>query len=304
MLGGPNSYGGALLAGDGPGFDTMLDEIQERTVRALVCLESDPFCDALDPARAQAALGHLDLLICIDSTSSLTAQRADIFLPARTNAEMTGSYINNEGRLQEFRPVIDPGLPIRETGAGSHPPREFFQETPGAAPAADWLILAKILERVPNLTELRKTMAKYDDRFSMLSVLAAEATGLRLPVRVALPPAPDRELPRADGSDNQLLLATTAPVGSHWLAHLSAPLAAIEPQPYVCLHPDFAVALGLVAGERARLTTRFGHCRVEVRISEQMINGLVLAPQIWDTALEGLAPGSLHDCRLEKEGRT
>ena len=34
-----------------------------------------------------------------------------------------------------------------------------------------------------------------------------------------------------------------------------------------------------------------------------MVDGLVLAPQLWDTALEGLAPGSLHDCRLEKEAR-
>jgi NADH-quinone oxidoreductase subunit G len=301
LLGGPNSYGGALLAGDGPGFDSLLDAIQERTVRALVCLESDPFCEALDPARAQAALGHLDLLVCVDSTPSLAAQRADIFLPSRANAEMSGSYINNEGRLQEFLPVIDPGLPIKVTGAGNHPPREFFQTTPGSAPAADWWLLAKLLERAANLKALRKTMAKYDERFSMLSVLAAETTGLRLPVKVALPPVADRGLPHADGTDNQMLLATTGPLGSNWLAHLSSPLAATEPQPYVCLHPEFAAALGLASGDHARLTTRFGLCHVVIRLSAQMVNGLVLAPQLWDSALEGLAPGSLHDCRLEKE---
>ncbi len=301
LLGGPNSYGGALLAGDGPGFDTLLDAIQERTVRALVCLESDPFCEAMDPARAQAALGHLEMLVCIDATPSLAAQRADIFLPVRANVEMAGSYINNEGRLQEFLPVIAPGLPIKETGAGNHPPREFFQTTPGSAPVADWWLLAKLLERAADLAALRRTMAKYDERFSMLSVLAAETSGLRLPVKVVLPPVADRELPHADGSDNQVLLATTGPLGSHWLAHLSSPLAATEPRPYVCLHPESAAALGLAPGDRARLTTRFGHCHVEVRLSAQMVNGLVLAPQLWDTALEGLAPGSMHDCRLEKE---
>ncbi len=147
LLDGPNSFGGALLAGDGPGFNPILDAIQEGTVRALVCLESDPFCEAMDPARAQAALGHLDLLVSIDATPSLAAQRADIFLPARANAEMAGSYINNEGRLQAFLPVIDPGLPIRDTGAGNHPPREFFQETPGSAPEADWWLLARLLDR-------------------------------------------------------------------------------------------------------------------------------------------------------------
>jgi anaerobic selenocysteine-containing dehydrogenase len=98
-----------------------------------------------------------------------------------------------------------------------------------------------------------------------------------------------------------MLLATTGPLGSNWLAHLSSPLAATEPQPYVCLHPEFAAALGLASGDHARLTTRFGLCHVVIRLSAQMVNGLVLAPQLWDSALEGLAPGSLHDCRLEKE---
>ncbi|NIQ94628.1 MAG: molybdopterin-dependent oxidoreductase, partial [Desulfuromonadales bacterium] len=97
LLAGPNSFGGAMLAGDGPSFDTLLDAIQEGRVKALVCLESDPFCEAMDTSRAQAALGHIDLLVSIDATPSLAAQRADIFLPARAHTEMAGSYVNNEG---------------------------------------------------------------------------------------------------------------------------------------------------------------------------------------------------------------
>jgi anaerobic selenocysteine-containing dehydrogenase len=97
------------------------------------------------------------------------------------------------------------------------------------------------------------------------------------------------------------LLTIAGPVGSHWLEHLSSPLAATEPQPYVCLHPEQAQALGLMAGDRARLTTHFGHCHVVIRIAEQMVNGLVLVPQLWDTALEGMVPGRMLDCQLKKE---
>jgi NADH-quinone oxidoreductase subunit G len=301
LLAGPNSFGGALLAGDGPGFDTLLDAIQEGDVRALVCLESDPFSEAMDPARAQAALGRLQLLVSIDATPSLAARRADIFLPARANAEMAGSYINNEGRLQAFLPVIDPGLPIRETGAGNHPPREFFQETPGSAPEADWWFLAQLLERSANLAELRKTIEENDAVFAGLSTITTETTGLRLTARDVMLLSAEKPPLHAAAVGNLTLLVTTAPVGSHWLAHLSSPLAATEPQPYVCLHPEHADALGLAAGDRARLTTRSGHCQVVIRLAAQMMNGLVLTPQLWDTALEGMRPGSLLNCRLEKE---
>jgi NADH-quinone oxidoreductase subunit G len=301
LLAGPNSYGGALLAGDGPGFDAILDAIQDGTMRALVCLESDPFREAMDPARAQAALGHLELLVSIDATPCLAAQRADIFLPARANAEMAGSYINNEGRLQLFQPVIDPGLPIRETGSGNHPPREFFTVTPGSEPAADWWLLAQLLERNSTLVEVRKAIEQYDQRFVGLAGLAAESSGLRLAAKGVLPPASDREMPLAATAEILPLLAIAGPVGSHWLAHLSAPLAATEPQPSVCLHPEQAAMLDLKAGKLARLTTRLGHCHVVVRVDARMVKGLILVPQLWDTALEGMVPGSILDCRLDKE---
>ncbi len=158
-------------------------------MRALVCLESDPFREAVDPARAQAALGHLELLVSFDATPNLAAQRADIFLPTRANAEMAGSYVNNEGRLQAFLPVIDPGVPIRETGSGNHPPREFFLSTPGSSPQADWRLLAGLLGRAQELATLREEIEQSNPQFAGLSTLAAETPGVRLSARGELPPA-------------------------------------------------------------------------------------------------------------------
>jgi NADH-quinone oxidoreductase subunit G len=301
MLAGPNSYGGALLSGDGPDFDSVLDAIQEGTVRALVCLESDPFREARDPARAQAALGRLELLVSFDSTANLAAQRADIFLPTRANAEMAGCYVNNEGRLQAFLPVIDPGVPISETGAGNHPPREFFQTTPGSAPEADWSLLAGLLGRDLDLIALRESIEQAHPQFKGLSSVAAETAGTRLTARGTLPPAEEQDMPHTATAEGLTLMAITGQVGSRWLAHLSSPLAATEPEPYVILHPELAAELKLEADERARLTTHFGHCHVVIRTSEKMQKGLVLVPQLWGTALEGMAPGSVLDCRLEKE---
>ena len=300
LLSGPNSLGGALLADDGPLFDGLLDAIQEGTVKALVCLSSDPFCETMNPSRAQSALGHLQLLVSIDATPSLAAQRADIFLPARANAEMAGSYVNNEGRLQAFLPVIDPGLSIRETGQGDHPPREFFRDTPGSTPEADWWLLARLLDRDTDLAALRRAIATTDARFTALATLDPETDGERLPVNGPLPPLAEQDLQHA-ATDALTLLAIADRLGSHWLAHLSAPLATTIPQPYVVLHKVLADRLGLAEGDRARLTTHFGHCTVAVHVNPCMVEDQVLAPQLWGTALEGMVPGSSCECRLDKE---
>ena len=300
LLAGPNSLGGALLAGDGPLFDSLLDAIQEGAVKALVCLSSDPFCEAMDPSRAQSALGHLELLVSIDATPSLAAQRADVFLPARANAEMAGSYVSNEGRLQAFLPVIDPGAPIRETGQGGHPPREFFQKTPGSTPEADWWLLAALLGRATELAAVRKTIAQTDARFAALAKIAAETAGERVPLSGPLPPPAEQGLQHA-ATGALSLLAIPDRLGSHWLAHLSSPLAATAPKPYVLLHPDLAARLGLAEGDRARLTTHFGHCTVAVQVNPGVVEDQVLAPQLWNTALEGMVPGSSCECRLDRE---
>ncbi|MEJ2199143.1 MAG: molybdopterin dinucleotide binding domain-containing protein, partial [Desulfuromonadales bacterium] len=300
LLAGPNSLGGGLLADDGPLFDTLLDAIQESSVKALVCLASDPFSEAINPSRAQSALGHLELLISIDATPSLAAQRADIFLPARANAEMAGSYVNNEGRLQAFLPVIDPGTPIRVTGQGGHPPREFFREAPGSTPEPDWRLLARLLDRETELAAVRKSIATTDARFAPLATIAAETEGERLQLSGPLPPAAEQGLQHA-ATDALTLLAIPDRIGSHWLAHLSAPLAATAAQPYIILHPALAARLGLAEGDRARLTTHFGHCTVVVHVEPGMVEDQVLAPQLWDTALEGMVPGSRCECRLDKE---
>jgi hypothetical protein len=38
-----------------------------------------------------------------------------------------------------------------------------------------------------------------------------------------------------------------------------------------------------------------------VHVEPGMVEDQVLAPQLWDTALEGMVPGSRCECRLDKE---
>jgi len=187
LLHGPNSYGGALLAGRGPNFDMLLDGIEQGRIRAMVCLESDPAGEARDPARARAALGRLALLATLDAAPTDAARRAAIFLPTRTCVEADGTFVNNEGRLQAFAQLLEPGQPLRETSPQGHPPREFFTETPGSEPWPAWRILARLLGRSEELAVLRREIADADPRFAPLAVIAPATPGIRLTTPPGLP---------------------------------------------------------------------------------------------------------------------
>jgi NADH-quinone oxidoreductase subunit G len=187
LLNGPNSYGGALLAGRGPNFDMLLDGIEDGRIRALVCLESDPALEARDPARARAALARLKLLVTLDALPTGTAASAAIFLPTRTSVEADGSFVNNEGRLQAFAQVMEPGLPLPATSPNGYPPREFSSETPGSEPWPAWRILARLLGRSEELAVLRREIADADPRFAPLPGLSPEAPGTRLVTTPGLP---------------------------------------------------------------------------------------------------------------------
>ncbi len=306
LLAGPNSYGGALLAADGPDFAALLDGIEAGRIKALVCLESDPFGDYPDPARAQRALARLELLLVLDYLPTVAAARADIFLPTTVPAEGAGTFVNHEGRMLASAAVFDPGTPIRATGGGDHPPRVFAAFTPGSLPRPAWSVLAALLggaEEQPALEQVRQELAAADPRFAGVAGLAAESEGRRVCRRAAgggcaLPPRADR---RPD--DSLRLLAVENLFGSEIIAAFSPVLDPVRPAPHLWLHADDAARLGLVAGATARLSTEAGAVEATVRLSAAMAPGVVVVPRLRGTPLEDFVPGGgWRACRVEKGG--
>ena len=114
VLGGPNSFGSALFSL--PQQEPLLARLESGRVRMLVCLESDPLQEAPDAERVAAALAKLEKLAVIDYLPTPMSSQADLFIPSCPPVESQGTYINNEGRMQRFGRVLEPGEPIRETG--------------------------------------------------------------------------------------------------------------------------------------------------------------------------------------------
>ncbi len=303
LLAAPNSFGAALQAAGGPDCDTLLDGILAGTVRTLICLENDPFLDHPDPGRVEAALARLELLAVLDCVPGPAGHRAAILLPTTVVAESDGCFVNQEGRLLAFARVFDPGLPIRVTGAGDHPPRSFRTDTPGDQPHPAWAILAALAGINPSLPELRRALAAADPRFAGLAGIAPDDGGRRVTGRGVLPPPAECSYPHCVPEGTLRLLPVESFAGSELFASLSAPLAPLRSEPTVVLHAADGARLGLADGDPARLTTALGHLPVMVRLSERMASGLVIAPRLRGSALEVLVPGGPPlECRIETGG--
>lgn len=100
----PNGAG-ARAAGFGePG--RVLDEIRGGVARVLLCFGHDILHEQF--AGSEALFSDLDGLILVDTHHSALERVADVVIPGRHVAEMSGTLTNHAGRVQEVRAAVDP----------------------------------------------------------------------------------------------------------------------------------------------------------------------------------------------------
>lgn len=302
LLNGPNSYGGALLAGAREDFDRILNGVQEGRIKALVCLQADPFTEHPDPPRVHHVLSRLELMVTLDALPSLAARRADIFLPSTVPAEEAGTFVNHEGRMLPFSSVFDPGTPIRVTGEGDHPPRTFEAATPGSEPRPAWTVLAALRREHPSLAAVRREIETADPRFAGLTELDSEESGRRVHGGADLPHEVPLTRSLREPGESLCLLPTESLFGSEVLSALSPVLDPVRPAPELWLHVDDASRLGLAEGERVVIDSDFGRVGALLRVSMAMATGVAVLPRIRGTTLEVFVPGGpLRRCFVGRE---
>ncbi|HOX43011.1 MAG TPA: NADH-quinone oxidoreductase subunit NuoG [Myxococcota bacterium] len=302
-LPGPDSFGGALLCPDGPDADELLAGIEAGRVRALVCLEADPLSEHPDPARVAAALGRLELLVVLDHLPTASAARAHAVLPTTAAAEMDGAFVNHAGRLQGFARVYSAGLPIRVTGQGAHPPREFRPDTPGELPQPGWAVLAALAGEPVELGELRAELARSEPRLAGLAGLVAGGPGVQLALEPSARERPDTPAEPGVAEGELALLSVEALFGSEPLSARAAPVAGVASEDALALCPADAARLGLGEGEPARLRSALGEAVLPVRLAPGLAPGFALVQRRFGGPLEGFAPGGGPiACRIEKGG--
>jgi len=142
-----NSLGVTMMGG--LSLEDVEQTMSSGNVDTVVVVENDLYRRA-DASLVDAILEHAKNIIVIDHTSSETAQKADLVLPAATYADGDGTLVNNEGRAQRHFQVYVPDGDVRESWrwlmdvesidqvqALMAEALPVFERVPDAAPPAD-----------------------------------------------------------------------------------------------------------------------------------------------------------------------
>jgi NADH-quinone oxidoreductase subunit G len=165
ILNGPNTFGTTLLARE-HGAVSFPEVLESGTVKGIIALEADLPSDLPLEIRVLAAA---------DWMPTHLIERAEIVLPVTSWVEMDGSFINNEGRAQRFKQVMQPGLPIKGLTPELHPPRIHRHDPPGGEMLPSWRIVSEFLKR---LGVEESTDGNFGGKWELLGSLDAESAGI------------------------------------------------------------------------------------------------------------------------------
>jgi NADH-quinone oxidoreductase subunit G len=297
ILPGANSFSAALLSdANGRSFETILDEIEKGSVRALVVVESDPFRDCRDRARLEQALSRLDLVVALDYLPTEMVKRASVFYPSSTIFETGSTFINQEGRVQFAKKVHYGGSPIR----GEHPPHTIRDFVPGGDHRPAWEILWEIAGEPGTVVKEGVPMgpgawiAAEHPAFEPINAETYPVDGLK--ITPALPEEHSASgATKADSStksEGLELLLVDWMFGTGEFSAYSDTLNSAVPEAVVLMHAKDAGSLGLADGDGISIDTGNGNIEVKVSVSEKMAQGALILPRHqhleWQTLKDAL----------------
>jgi assimilatory nitrate reductase catalytic subunit len=290
----------ADIPGPGRSAYELLDSLGEPGgPRAMLVMGSNIAVSAPRAKHVRRRLDALDFLVVCDFVMSETAALADVVLPSAQWAEEDGTMTNLEGRVLLRRRAVSPPEGVRtdlEILAGladrlgarsriSADPAAVFDELARASAGGLADYSGVTLDRLAagealhwpcpdtgSATPHPGTPRLFGDRFATAEGLA------RFTVAEHRPPVEDVD------ADYPLYL-TTGRVLQHYQSGAQTrrvpALVKASPGPFVEVHPDVAVRLGLGGEATVDVVTRRGRVSVPVRVSDAIRRDTVFMPFHW-----------------------
>lgn len=289
VLSGASAYSAALLSQAGRSVAQVIAAIEQKKIRALVVVESDPLWQCCDRQRTQNALAQLELLVVMDYLDGVLARSAHVFLPTATIFETGGVFVNQEGRAQQALPAFEGGIPIRRAGGGDHPPRRYGVGLPGGAPVPAWQMLATLTggsaenEGPPEILAWLSANCAGFASLAQTKTLPAEGLVLAADDRCAVPESPAvngaHRQPEDADADTLDLLVTESAFGSEELAVRSPQLADLGCPPRALLAAADAARLNLADGDRVAIDAGQGRIETRLTVADAMAPGTLILPR-------------------------
>jgi NADH-quinone oxidoreductase subunit G len=283
-----NAFGASLLSSGNYSLVQIIEAIENRSVNALLLVESDPFSSFPDRQRLERAINKLDFLLVLDYLNSRPAQLSHILLPTIPLFETESTFVNQEGRVQFLKPVHAGGIPIEQISAGDHPPRDFRSDIPGSEPKAAWQILEELAHAMSlvskiSINDLWGWLAKENPIFTNLKPSDPGENIRLLPDQRGGNPFSQDGLEKLEKSlspaDSLELLLVDWTFGTEELSGYSKYIQQVEKSPCLLVSKKDAERLNLNDKEKVVLSLHRGPLEVKLSVRENMAQGTMVLPR-------------------------
>ncbi|MCG7522335.1 NADH-quinone oxidoreductase subunit NuoG [Ruegeria sp. Ofav3-42] len=282
-----NQMGALDMAGKRPvTVGEVLDLCAEGQVGTLYTAGADPVGSYPDRARVVDALKKVDLLIVQDWVQTDIADLADVVLPSASHGEESGTFTNNEGRVQVVGKFRTPVFAARSNIEIF----EWFAEIQSAPleRGDQARIFSDIARTIPAYSGLSVDQIGPDGVFT--SVLKRPLDGS--------PIVPEQtKLVSEEGL--ALITGNGLFYGGTFSEH-SATLATVAEEPYVEMSTINAEERGLAAMQMVVVTSTAGDLTARLKVNPRFPEGLVFVPESYRSLrLNSLMKNGEYPCRVE-----
>ncbi|XZE43688.1 molybdopterin oxidoreductase family protein [Pirellulaceae bacterium SH467] len=289
-------------------YDQIMDGIDAGKVKALWVIATNTAHSWTDSIRAKRLLAKLDFLVVQDMyTTTETAQKADLILPAAGWGEKEGTFINSERRIGTIKRIAkSPGQALSDFSIFRLIAQEWGCDSLFAKwkrPADVFASLKTISEGMPNDITGIQSYEQLDSVGGIQWPWSSKDQESIGPDRE--PPRerrlfsdgkffhPDgkakflfespREMPETPNQEYPFLLLTGRGTVSQWHTQTrtskSSVLRTLYPSdPYIEIHPDDALRLGIHANDWVLVESPRGRARVQAVVLSTLQVGQVFMP--------------------------
>ncbi len=258
------NWGVEIPSEPGADLDAILELCVSGRMGALYIAGTDPLIAYPDRDFVTRALGAADLLIVQDTFLTDTAGLAEVVLPAAGYGEESGTFTNNEGRIQKVRKFREPGFEAR----GNLAIFDFVAALRNQAlqPSTQGEIFDEIAQLVPAFQGLMQDGLGADGAFTK--------------VASAPPPAKFFAAPPAPTAAGRLMLITgDCLFHNGYLSERSEILNTVANDPYVAMSAQDAAQLGLSDGDQVVVRSARGELTAQLKVDRRFPKGLVFVPE-------------------------
>jgi NADH-quinone oxidoreductase subunit G len=258
------NWGAEIPSEPGANLDAMLELCVGGRMGALYIAGTDPLIAYPDRDLVTRALGTADLLIVQDAFLTDTAGLAEVVLPAAGYGEESGTFTNNEGRIQKVRKFREPAFEAR----GNLAIFDFVAALRNQAlrPSTQGEIFDEIARLVPAYQGLTQDGLGADGAFTK-PVPTPPAGEFFAP-----PPAPK-------AADGLMLITGDCLFHNGYLSERSEILNTVADDPYVEMSVQDATQLGLSDRDQVVVRSAQGELTAKLKVNRRFPRGLVFVPE-------------------------